>query len=130
MPERCRSAVCTAMSERKNIMEDKQVVLCGASAYEQKYYFNQAFAQLPRSIQDELRIICVLFTEEIGGVLTLSFDEEGNLQFTTEAKESDYMYDDIGSGLMIKEIQKSRRELLEELELFYKVIFLKQKVEF
>ena len=40
------------------------------------------------------------------------------------------MYDDIGSGLMIKEKQKSRRELLEELELFYKVVFLKQKVEF
>ena len=72
----------------------------------------------------------MLFTEEIGGILTLSFDEEGNLKFTTEAKESDYMYDDIGSGLMIKEIQKSRRELLEELELFYKVVFLKQKVEF
>ncbi len=111
-------------------MDDKNVVLCGASAYEQKYYFNKDFSKLPQSIQEELRIICVLFTEEIGGILTLSFDEEGNLQFTTEAKESDYMYDDIGSGLMIKEIQKSRRELLEELELFYKVVFLKQKVEF
>ena len=111
-------------------MDDKNVVLCGASAYEQKYYFNKAFCKLPQSIQEELHIICVLFTEEIGGILTLSFDEEGNLQFTTEAKESDYMYDDIGSGLMIKEIQKSRRELLEELELFYKVVFLKQKVEF
>ena len=83
-------------------MDDKNVVLCGASAYEQKYYFNKAFSKLPQSIQEELHIICVLFTEEIGGILTLSFDEEGNLQFTTEAKESDYMYDDIGSGLMIK----------------------------
>ncbi len=123
-------AGCTAMSERGMSMDDKNVVLCGASAYEQKYYFNKDFSKLPQSIQEELRIICVLFTEEIGGILTLSFDEEGNLQFTTEAKESDYMYDDIGSGLMIKEIQKSRRELLEELELFYKVVFLKQKVEF
>ena len=118
------------MSERGMSMDDKNVVLCGASAYEQKYYFNKDFSKLPQSIQEELHIICVLFTEEIGGILTLSFDEEGNLQFTTEAKESDYMYDDIGSGLMIKEIQKSRRELLEELELFYKVVFLKQKVEF
>ena len=110
-------------------MAKENMVLCGASAYEQKYYFNKAFDKLPRSIQDELHIICVLFTEEIGGVLTLSFDEEGNLQFTTEAKDSDYMYDEIGSGLMIKEIQKSKRELLEELELFYKVIILKQKVD-
>ena len=123
MPARYPFAGCTAL-------DDKNVVLCGANAYEQKYYFNKAFSKLPQSIQEELHIICVLFTEEIGGILTLSFDEEGNLQFTTEAKESDYMYDDIGSGLMIKEIQKSRRELLEELELFYKVVFLKQKVEF
>ena len=110
-------------------MEKENMVLCGASAYEQKYYFNQAFDKLPRSIQDELHIICVLFTEEIGGVFTISFDEEGNLQFTTEAKDSDYMYDEIGSALMIKEIQKSKQELLEELELFYKVVILKQKVD-
>ena len=84
---------------------------------------------MPRSIQDELHIICVLFTEEIGGVFTISFDAEGNLQFTTEAKDSDYMYDEIGSALMIKEIQKSKQELLEELELFYKVVILKQKVD-
>ena len=110
-------------------MAKENMVLCGASAYEQKYYFNKAFDKLPRSIQDELHIICVLFTEEIGGVLTLSFDEEGNLQFTTEAKDSDYMYDEIGSGLKIRQYQREKKELLESLELFYRVVFLGDKLE-
>ena len=110
-------------------MDEGQMVLCGASAYEQKYYFNKVFARLPSSIQDELQILCVLFTEEIGGVLTLWFDCEGNLQFTTEAKEADGLYDDIGSALRIKEIQRTKRELLEELELYYRAVFLGEKVD-
>ena len=48
--------------------DDEKVVLCGASAYEQKYYFNQDFASLPQSVQDELHIMCVMFTVEIGGI--------------------------------------------------------------
>ena len=43
-------------------MYDDRVVLCGASAYEEKYYFNQDFAALPQSIQDEHHIMCELFT--------------------------------------------------------------------
>nr|WP_330407583.1 DUF6145 family protein [Blautia argi] len=84
-------------------MYKDKVVLCGASAYEQKYYFNEDFASLPQSIQDELHIMCVLYTEEIGGVLTLEFDEEGSLQFKVEALEADAMFDEIGSVLRIKD---------------------------
>ena len=60
-------------------MYQDRVVLCGASSYEKKYYLNEDFKALPQQIQDELKIMCVLFTEDIGGVLTLVFDEEGNL---------------------------------------------------
>ena len=86
-------------------MYKDKVVLCGASAYEQKYYFNDDFASLPQSVQDELHIMCVLYTEEIGGVLTLEFDEEGNLQFQVEALEADAMFDEIGSVLRIKDLR-------------------------
>ena len=48
-----------------------RVVLCGANAYEQKYYFNEKFSRIPESIKEELHIICVLFTEEVGGVFTV-----------------------------------------------------------
>ena len=56
-------------------MEEK-TVLCGASSYEQKYYFNQQFSALPESIRQELQIMCVLYTEDVGGVLTMEFDRE------------------------------------------------------
>lgn len=110
-------------------MYSDRVVLCGASAYEQKYYFNQDFSALPQQIQEELQIMCVMYTEEIGGVLTLEFDEEGNLQFKTEALDADAMYDDIGSVLRIKKLQVEKAELLESLEMYFKVFFLGEDVE-
>ena len=110
-------------------MYQDRVVLCGASSYEKKYYLNEDFKALPQQIQDELKIMCVLFTEDIGGVLTLVFDEEGNLLLEVSADEGDLLYDDIGSELKIRQIQKEKAELLQSLELYYKVFFLGEDVE-
>ena len=92
-------------------MYQENVVLFGASACEQKYYFNQDFASLPETIKQELQVMCVLYTEDVGGILTLEFDENGNLQFKTEATDSDFRYDEIGSVLKIKQLQSEKREL-------------------
>ncbi len=53
--------------------------------------------------------MCVLFTEDVGGILTLEYDENGNLQFKTEALEADGRFDEIGSALKIKEIQRNKK---------------------
>ena len=111
------------MERGKNM---SQIVLCGSSAYEEKYYFNEKFSGLPQVIQEELQIMCVLFTEEIGGVLTLYFDEDGTLLFQVQAEENDFLYDEIGSVLKIKQLQEEKKELLESLELYYRVFFLKE----
>lgn len=100
----------------------EDVVLCGASAYTRKYYLNQDFDGLPQSIKEELKILCVLFTEDVGGTLTLVFDGEGNLNLRADSDEMDLLYDDIGSVLKIKELQRTKEELLESLELYYKVV--------
>ena len=52
-------------------MCDEKKILCGANSYEQKYYLNEDFKGLPSRIQDELKIMCVLFTEDVGGILSL-----------------------------------------------------------
>ena len=62
-------------------MYQDTIVLCGSSAYEQKYYLNEDFSGLPQTIKDELKIMCVLFTEDVGGILTLMFEEDGTLMF-------------------------------------------------
>ncbi|MGI6095106.1 MAG: DUF6145 family protein [Lachnospiraceae bacterium] len=106
-----------------------KVVLCGASAYEEKYYFNEDFSSLPQQIKDELQIMCVLFTQDVGGVLILEFTEEGSLEFRVEAQDADAMFDDIGSALKIKEIRRTKGELLESLELYFKVFFMGEEIE-
>lgn len=106
-----------------------RVVLCGANSYEQKYYFNQDFSPLPEGIQKELHIMCVLFTEDVGGVLTLEFDEKGNLEFKVSVDDNDYLFDEIGSGLKIRQYQREKRDLLESLELYYQVKFLGMPLE-
>ncbi len=107
-------------------MEEKKIVLCGASAYEKKYYFNEQFNGIPESVKEELHIICVLFTEEVGGVFTIAFEEDGNVILETEAEESDIYYDEVGSGLLVGEVRRNRQELFESLRLYYRVFILKE----
>ena len=110
-------------------MYQEKVVLCGASAYEQKYYFNQDFASLPEAVKQELQIMCVLYTEDIGGVFMVVYDEDGNLGLHVEREENDFAFDEIGSILKIKQLQQTKRELFESLELFYKVFYLGEDIE-
>lgn len=105
-------------------MFQEDVVLCGASAYTRKYYLNRDFSNLPEAIKEELQIMCVLYTEDIGGTLQLIFDKDGNLEFRTEAEEGDLLYDEIGSVLKIKQLQREKQELLEALQMYYRVFFL------
>ena len=107
----------------------ERIVLCGANSYEQKYYFNKDFALIPEDIQNEIHIISVLFTEDVGGTFTMVFDEDGTLQLETQVDDGDYLYDEIGSRLLIDKISKTKRELFRSLEMFYKVFILGEKIE-
>ncbi len=114
MPGRCVSGVQKAMY-------DSRIVLCAASAYQKKYYLNEDFISLPKEVQQELQIMCVLFTEEVGGIIRLLFDDDGQLLIETEADPDDILYDEIGSGLKVAQIRKEKKDLFEALETFYQV---------
>ncbi|MDD6035500.1 MAG: DUF6145 family protein [Lachnospiraceae bacterium] len=105
-------------------MYEGRVVLCVSNSYEKKYYLNEDFEALPQAIKDELKIMCVLYTEDVGGVLSLVYEEDGTLVFEVDADEGDLLYDEIGSALVIKRLQEEKKELLESLELYFKVFFL------
>ena len=110
-------------------MEESRVILCASSKYEEKYYLNTYFNGLPEGIKDELQAMCVLFTEDIGGILTMEFDEAANLEFVTMADKGDLLYDEIGSVLKVKQLRERKRELLESLELYYRVFFLGEALD-
>jgi len=108
---------------------DEEMVLCAASSYEQKYYLNPEFESLPEAVKQELQIMCVLYTADVGGVLLLVFDENGNLELKVEHNEGDFSFDEIGSVLKIKELQNTKEELFKSLEMFYKVFYLGDEME-
>ena len=69
-------------------------------------------------------MISVLFTEDVGGIMQLVFDEDGELEFVTSYDEGDLLYDEIGSVLKIKQYQNTKRELLEAVQTYYRIVFL------
>ena len=110
-------------------LKDGRMVLCAANKYEMKYFFNKNFERIPKSIQDELHIISVLFVQEVGGIFKIVFEEDGDITMETESAEDDFLYDDISAGLMVAEIKRTRQEMFESLRMFYKVFILKENTE-
>lgn len=73
--------------------------------------------------------MCVLFTADVGGVIQVVFDEEGELQLRTQTEDDDILYDEIGSVLKIKQLQREKEELFESLEMYYRVFYLGEAYE-
>ena len=109
-------------------MYQEKVVLCGANSYEEKYYLNPDFEALPGYVKDELKIMCVLYVHDVGGILTLVYEDDGELCFEVTAQEGDPMFDEIGSRLKIKQLQTEKQELLQSLQLYYRVFFLGEEI--
>ena len=90
-------------------------VLCGANATNMKYYFNEEeFGILPSSVKDELKVLLVRYLSDVGGIITLQYDDNGKLEITTIEP-----IDEIGAELKVKELQKEQAELFSKLEEFY-----------
>ena len=109
------------MNPEESKREDT-AILCGANAYEEKYYYNKFYDKVPESIQKELNIICVLFTQEVGGIFTIGFDEDGQILLQTMAEEEDITYDEISAGLLVSKIRRERQDMFEALSLYYRVL--------
>ena len=52
------------------------------------------------------------------------FRETGELEFRTSCDENDLLYDEIGCGLKIRQLQQTKQELLEALQMYYKVLYV------
>ncbi len=107
--------------------ENQDQVLCAANSYIEKFYLNEDYKNLPEDVKKQLQIICVEYTEDVGGVLVMKFSEEGKLLLESISDETDYLYDEIGSELKIREMTKKYAELFEKLEAYYQGMQLLRK---
>ncbi len=113
--------------DRRAMYQDK-VILCASSAYDKKYFFNEDFKGLPKEVKEELKVVSVLHTEDVGGILIIEFDEQGQLLLGISSDEGDLLFDDIGAALKIKKLQKEKQDLFESIEMYYKVFFLGEDI--
>ena len=121
--------ICAAAdlcAEPGSVKTEPGKVLCGANSYVQKYYFNDEFAALPIEVKKELQIACVMFTEEVGGVLTMEFSPEGKLLLKCSVDDADYLYDNIESELQIRRLTREKEKLFGQLEQFYYAKFIEK----
>lgn len=102
---------------------DNVRILCGANYYEQKYYLNPAYEILPQDIKDELKIMCVLFVQEVSGIVLLEFGEAGDLRIIVTHNGDDIYFDEIGSELKIRELRREKEELFRQLETYYDAVY-------
>lgn len=110
------------------IIEDENVI-CIANSYIMKYYINKMFESLPREVKDELKITLVSLAEEVGGIITLLFDEDGQISFGINHEDEDYLFDDISAGLISKKILLDKKDLFEQIEVYNKAIKLLREQE-
>lgn len=97
----------------------EDLVLAVANSYQQKYFLNPKYQNLPGQIKEEIKRLCVGFVEDVGGILEISFDTKGNLQLKVHIADDDLVFDEIGAELLIKELQGEKEDLFYQLELYF-----------
>lgn len=102
-------------------MEKK--VLAAADSAQRKYYLGPEFQELPESIKEEVRVICVLLAQKLNCTFLMGFYETGELYFETVRREDDFDFDEIGAELEISALRREKKELLRALELWYAIYF-------
>jgi hypothetical protein len=114
---------------QKDMDKRMKVVLCGANAYNKKYFLNPDFLRLPDQVKKELNILCVMFTQQQSGTFSMGFDEDGKLLLSTEHEPGDVKYDEASCEEAVRQIQEDKSELIWQLTLFYNVLMLGKSLE-
>ena len=103
--------------------------LCGASSYTKKYYLDPQFDRLPQDVKDELKIMCVTFTEDVGGILTVEFGDDKRPTFVVRVADNDDSVREQDVDGAISKLQEDKASLMEKLGIFYRVFVLGEKAE-
>ncbi|MCD7905961.1 MAG: DUF6145 family protein [Clostridiales bacterium] len=104
--------------------EYEKSVICAASVYKQKYFFNDKYGGLPEEIKKQIRVKVITLAEKLHCVFLMGFYDDGDVYFETRAEENDFDFDEIGATLEVRRLERDERELIEQLGVWYKVFKL------
>ena len=84
-------------------------VLAVVSQYADKYFLNEELGKLPEEIRKEVLVLLIMVTD-------------GEVYLASTCEEGDLGYDEISAGLLIREIEREHRDLLEQLSQWYRKV--------
>ena len=73
---------------------DKQI-MAGANSQNEKFFFGPSYSDMPDSIKDEIKIICVSMAEKLESTFIMGFHEDGDVFFEIIKPEDCIDFDDI-----------------------------------
>ncbi len=91
---------------------DEKIVLCGANFISRNIILIHSSRHCRRISVRNCRLCVYYLRRDVGGILTLEFDKDGNLEFQVSAEEGDYLFDEIGSGLKIRQYQLEKKGIV------------------
>jgi hypothetical protein len=97
-----------------------KIVMAASSSYDEKYFIEKSFTELPSEIIKIVKEICICTAYKTRGVFSIGFYENGFLFFESCGDENKG-YDEIGAQLEIKKLQKEEKELIKSLQLWFLV---------
>ena len=98
----------------------EKVILGYVSQYQEKYYWNEDAGVLPDAVKKEILMNMIFITEEAGGVCELGINEDGDVYIDSYCEEGDLGYDQVSGRLLVSEMERTKRELLSQLQTWYR----------
>ena len=113
------------MGSTRSTGQEERTLLAMVSQYTDKYFWNEKLGVLPEEIRKEVLVLLIMITEEAGGITVLGFEEDGEVYLASTCEEGDLGYDEISAGLLIREVEREHRDLLEQLSEWYRKVVKK-----
>ena len=113
------------MESTRSTGQEERTLLAMVSQYTDKYFWNENLGVLPEEIRKEVLVLLIMITEEAGGITVLGFEEDGEVYLASTCEEGDLGYDETSAGLLIREVEREHRDLLEQLSDWYRKVVKK-----
>lgn len=95
-----------------------------SNSYIKKYYLDSRLEILPKEVKDEVKRTLMKFTEEVGGIVLVMYDNVDNKIFFRVSKvDDDISYDEINASYKLSKLERENAETFEQIAEFCKFKF-------
>ena len=99
-------------------MNENRKILAVSNSYIKKYYIDDSLIMLPAEIKNELKIMLVTLTEDIGGIVEMVYDDE--IVLVSYSDKNDFSYDEIDAKLKTRNLENEKKDFFTNLSTYYK----------